>query len=78
MKNSTKNWSADQSILDQIFLKYVNKINIYVLPKTFLDFYCSKNTNIHFCKGKEFNWKRSKWQNIIYKTNKKFKIKFNI
>jgi hypothetical protein len=78
MNNSTKNWSTDQSILDKIFLKYVNIINIYVLPKTFLDFYCSKNTNIHFCKGKEFNWKRSKWRKIIYNTRKKFKIKFNI
>lgn len=76
MNNSNKEWSTDQITLDKIFLDYVNKIDIHILPKTFLDFSCSKNTNIHFCKGVKFSWKRPEWQNIISNTKSQFQIKF--
>ena len=74
----TKYWTTDQKELENIFIAYANKIDIYILPNLFLNLYCDKNCNIFFVKGKEASWKSDMWQNIIQKTKKTFFEKYKI
>ena len=68
----------DQEFLENIFITYADKIDIYILPRLFLDLYCSKESNIFFVKGVEAPWQSNMWKNITEKTKKKFYEKYRI
>jgi len=63
-------WGLDQTILSDIFIDYINKIEIYVLPNTLFDFQCNPNNHIFFCKGKTYPTDRPIWLDITkYNSN---------
>lgn len=71
-ESNDKYWDLDQFVLEEIFEYFYNIIDIYILPNSFLDLYCKKDTNLHFCKGITHSYNRSVWTDLVEITKIKF------